>query len=484
MARLRITPVNIQLGRNRVVRRAYGIDEIALVPGGRTVDPAVTDSSWTLAGVTREIPIIASAMDGVVDVGVAVELTKLGALGVLNLEGVQCRYDDPNPVLDRIAAVGKEEFVPLMQELYSQPVREDLIRLRIAEIKEKGGIAAVSATPVAALRFGQAIAEAGADLFFVQATVVSTEHIGPEGQETLDLAALRRDFGVPVVIGNCVTYEVALQLMRAGAAGVMVGIGPGAACTSRGVLGIGIPQATSVADCAAARDDHEKESGRRVPVIAGTGANSTSEALFLTQKAMEAGADACLLVTPYYNKPTQEGLYRHYKQIADRVAIPQILYNVPGRTACDMKPETVERLADIPNIVGIKEASGSIERIQELVQRLGERMDVYSGDDALAAAAMLNGARGVISVTANVAPQLMHEMCVAALAGDRVQAEALDARLAGLHRALFLESNPIPVKWAVAQLGLIPAGIRLPLTPLSEALYPDVRAAMRQAGVL
>ena len=222
----------------------------------------------------------------------------------------------------------------------------------------------------------------------------------------------------------------------------------------------------------------------RVPVIAGTGANSTSEALFLTQKAMEAGADACLLVTPYYNKPTQEGLYRHYKQIADRVAIPQILYNVPGRTACDMKPETVERLADIPNIVGIKEASGSIERIQELVQRLGERMDVYSGDDALAAAAILNGARGVISVTANVAPQLMHEMCVAALAGDRVQAEALDARLAGLHRALFLESNPIPVKWAVAQLGLIPAGIRLPLTPLSEALYPDVRAAMRQAGVL
>ena len=222
----------------------------------------------------------------------------------------------------------------------------------------------------------------------------------------------------------------------------------------------------------------------RVPVIAGTGANSTSEALFLTQKAMEVGADACLLVTPYYNKPTQEGLYRHYKQIADRVAIPQILYNVPGRTACDLKPETVERLADIPNIVGIKEASGSIERIQELVQRLGERMDVYSGDDALAAAAMLHGARGVISVTANVAPRLMHEMCVAALAGDRARAEALDAQLAGLHRALFLESNPIPVKWAVAQLGLIPAGIRLPLTPLSEALYPDVRAAMRQAGVL
>ena len=197
--------MDIQLGRSRTVRRAYGIDEIALVPGGRTVDPAITDSSWTLGGVTREIPIIASAMDGVVDVAMCVELAKLGALGVLNIEGVQCRYDDPNPVLDRIAAVGKDEFVPLMQELYSQPVREDLIRQRIGEIKQKGGIAAVSATPVAAIKFGKAIAEAGADLFFVQATVVSTEHIGPEGQATLDLATLCREMGVPVILGNCVT---------------------------------------------------------------------------------------------------------------------------------------------------------------------------------------------------------------------------------------------------------------------------------------
>jgi IMP dehydrogenase len=155
-------PVNIQLGRNRVVRRAYGIDEIALVPGGRTVDPAVTDCSWSLGGVHREIPIIASAMDGVVDVAMCVELSRQGALGVLNLEGVQCRYDDPNPVLDRIAAVDKDAFVPLMQELYSQPVREELIRQRIAEIRERGGIAAVSATPAAALRFGEAIAAAGA----------------------------------------------------------------------------------------------------------------------------------------------------------------------------------------------------------------------------------------------------------------------------------------------------------------------------------
>ena len=221
----------------------------------------------------------------------------------------------------------------------------------------------------------------------------------------------------------------------------------------------------------------------RIPVIAGTGANSTSEALHLTGQAKEAGADACLLVTPYYNRPTQEGLYRHYRLIAERVAIPQILYNVPGRTACDLRPETVERLADLPNIVGIKEAS-TLERIQELARRVGERLAVYSGDDGVAAEAMLSGAKGVISVTANVAPHLMREMAAAALAGDRARAKALDDQLAGLHQALFLESNPIPVKWAVQQLDLIPPGIRLPLTPLSESFQPAVREAMRQAGVL
>ncbi|MEI2781961.1 MAG: 4-hydroxy-tetrahydrodipicolinate synthase [Candidatus Competibacter sp.] len=221
----------------------------------------------------------------------------------------------------------------------------------------------------------------------------------------------------------------------------------------------------------------------RVPVIAGTGANSTSEALHLTRRSMEAGADACLLVTPYYNKPTQEGLYRHYKLIADSVAIPQILYNVPGRTACDLKPETVERLADIPNIVGIKEAS-TLERIQELIRRCGDRLDVYSGDDGLAAEAMLGGAKGVISVTANVAPRAVRDLCAAALAGDRARTKAIDDRLAELNKALFLESNPIPVKWAVNQLGLIPPGIRLPLTPLSEPFQPAVRAAMQQAGAI
>ncbi len=311
--------MDIQLGRSRTVRRAYGIDEIALVPGGRTVDPAVTDSSWTLGGVTREIPIIASAMDGVVDVGMCVELTRQGALGVLNLEGVQCRYDDPNPVLDRIAAVGKEEFVPLMQELYSQPVREDLIRKRIGDIKKQGGIAAVSATPVAALKFGKAIAEAGADLFFVQATVVSTEHVGPAGQETLDLEALCRDFGVPVIIGNCVTYDVALKLMRAGAAGVMVGIGPGAACTSRGVLGIGIPQATSVADCAAARDDYEKESGRYVPIVADGGIVTGGDIC----KCLACGADAVMIGSPIARSAEAPGRGFHWGMATPSPVLPR-----------------------------------------------------------------------------------------------------------------------------------------------------------------
>jgi IMP dehydrogenase len=312
-------PVTIQLGGKRTVRRAYGIDEIALVPGGRTVDPEVTDSRWSLGGIDRDIPIIASAMDGVVDVAMAVELSRLGSLGVLNLEGVQTRYEDPNPALDRIAAVGKEDFVPLMQELYSQPVQEELIRRRIAEIREQGGIAAVSATPAAALRFGKAVAEAGADLFFVQATVVSTEHIGPEGRERLDLATLCRDMGVPVVIGNCVTYDVALELMRAGAAGVLVGIGPGAACTSRGVLGVGIPQATAVADCAAARDDYERETGRRVPVIADGGIVTGGDIC----KCIACGADAVMIGSPIARAAEAPGRGFHWGMATPSPVLPR-----------------------------------------------------------------------------------------------------------------------------------------------------------------
>lgn len=222
----------------------------------------------------------------------------------------------------------------------------------------------------------------------------------------------------------------------------------------------------------------------RVPVIAGTGANCTREAIELTRGAMQSGADACLLVTPYYNKPTQEGLYLHYKTIAEAVPIPQILYNVPGRTACDMLPETVERLAQISNIVGIKEATGSLERMREIKARCQERLDLYAGDDATACEFILQGGKGVISVTANVAPRAMSQMCAAALQGDRPQAEEIDARLAALHRDLFVEANPIPVKWALLQMGLIDSGIRLPLTPLSAAHHHTVRHALHLAGVL
>jgi len=221
----------------------------------------------------------------------------------------------------------------------------------------------------------------------------------------------------------------------------------------------------------------------RIPVIAGTGANSTREAIDLTRCAHEAGADACLLVTPYYNKPTQEGLYRHHLAIAEAVPVPQILYNVPGRTACDMLPETVERLAKVGNIIGIKEATGNLERARDIMQRCGADFAVYSGDDATAMELMLMGGKGNISVTANVAPGAMHELCMAAMRGDRQAAEAINSRLESLHRTLFVESNPIPVKWALHEMGMIPPGIRLPLTPLAEGYHETIRQALRQAGV-
>jgi 4-hydroxy-tetrahydrodipicolinate synthase len=235
--------------------------------------------------------------------------------------------------------------------------------------------------------------------------------------------------------------------------------------------------------CAVIRAAVERAAGR-VPVIAGTGSNSTAEAIRLTRCAREAGADACLLVTPYYNKPTQEGLVRHHEAVAAAVDIPQILYNVPGRTACDMLPATVARLAAVDNIVGIKDATADITRVESIRAQAGPAFRIYSGDDATALDAMLAGGDGVISVTANVAPALMREMCARALAGEGDAARALNERLMPLHRALFLESNPIPVKWAVAELGLMPPGIRLPLTPLSPQHHEAVRAALRHAGVL
>jgi 4-hydroxy-tetrahydrodipicolinate synthase len=222
----------------------------------------------------------------------------------------------------------------------------------------------------------------------------------------------------------------------------------------------------------------------RIPVIAGTGANSTREAIELTGCALEAGVDACLLVTPYYNKPTQEGLYRHFRAVAEAVPVPQILYNVPGRTAVDMLPETVQRLAGISNIVGIKEATGDPERGRAIIECCGDSLDVYSGDDATAMKLILLGGKGNISVTANVAPRAMHDMCAAALAGERERAAGINEPLEVLHRILFIESNPIPVKWALYEMGLIPDGIRLPMTPLAEEHREPLRRALMQAGIL
>lgn len=222
--------------------------------------------------------------------------------------------------------------------------------------------------------------------------------------------------------------------------------------------------------------------GGRVPVIAGTGANNTMEALELTESAKESGADACLLVTPYYNKPTQEGLFRHYEFIASRVDIPQLLYNVPGRTAVDMKPETVLRLAEVTNIVGIKEATGDLERARRLIAEAPADFLIISGDDVTAVELILMGGRGNISVTANAAPALMAQLCNLALAGEAEQARAINETLKPLNAALFLESNPIPVKWALHEMGLIPAGIRLPLTPLADDFHQPVREALQAAG--
>lgn len=226
-----------------------------------------------------------------------------------------------------------------------------------------------------------------------------------------------------------------------------------------------------------------EHSAGRIPVIAGTGANSTSEAIELADFAAEAGAVAHLSVVPYYNRPTQEGLYLHFRAIAEAVELPLVLYNVPGRTVADLANDTTLRLAQIPNIIGIKDATGSIDRACDLIERAPEGFALYTGDDMTALAFILLGGHGTISVTANVAPRAMHDMCAAALVGDVATARGINARLVGLHRHLFCEANPIPVKWAVAQMGLMQSGIRLPLTPLSEGMHARVREAMQAAGI-
>jgi len=259
------------------------------------------------------------------------------------------------------------------------------------------------------------------------------------------------------------------------------------AAGTSGIVAVGTTGESATLDedehCAVIRRTVEFAAGR-VPVIAGTGANSTREAITLTRCAKDVGADAALLVTPYYNKPTQEGLYRHYRAVAEAVDLPQILYNVPGRTACDMLPETVARLSEIDNIVGLKEATGDLSRVARLRAACAPGFALFSGDDATGCDFMLLGGDGVISVTANLAPRQMAAMCEAALGGDREGARAVNRTLEPLHRALFVQSNPIPVKWGAAQMGLCSLGIRLPLTWLSDDCHAPVRTAMQQAGLV
>lgn len=314
-----VTGVDIQIGRSKTARRAYGIDEIALSPGQRTLDPQLADTQWQIGGIQREIPILASAMDGVVDVKMAVRLSELGALGVLNLEGIQTRYSDPEPILDKIAGVDVNGFVPLMQELYAEPIKPELIRERITQIKSQGGIAAVSATPIGASKFGQAVVDAGADLFFIQATVVSTDHVSPESVTPLDLAKFCQDLPIPVVMGNCVTYEVTKSLMQAGAAAVLVGIGPGAACTTRGVLGVGVPQATAISDCAAARDDHFRETNQYIPIIADGGLITGGDVC----KCIACGADAIMMGSPIARAAEAPGRGFHWGMATPSPVLPR-----------------------------------------------------------------------------------------------------------------------------------------------------------------
>ena len=311
--------MDISIGRGKKARRAYGFDEIALCPGVRTLDPSLVNTTWEIGGIKREIPIIASAMDGVVDVKMAVLLSELGSMGVLNLEGIQTRYEDPNPILARIEEVGKDGFVGLMQELYAEPIKPELIKQRITEIKDKGGIAAVSLTPAGASKYGQAVAEAGADILFVQATVVSTAHLSPESIAPLDLASFCQEMPMPVVLGNCVTYEVAMNLMKAGAAAVLVGIGPGAACTSRGVLGVGVPQATATADCAAARDDYYQETGRYVPVLSDGGIVTGGDIC----KCLACGADAVMIGSPIARAAEAPGGEFHWGMATPSPVLPR-----------------------------------------------------------------------------------------------------------------------------------------------------------------
>lgn len=309
---------DFELGKAKKTRRAYGFDEISLVPSIVTINPDDTDVSVTIGGIKFETPIIASAMDGVVDPKMAALMSKAGGLGVLNLHGVWTRYENAEEMLKQIASVPKEEYVPLMQKMYLAPIKKELITKRIKDIKKAGGIAAVSSIPQDALEFGRIAREAGVDIFVVQSTVLSTKHKS-KTSGPLDLKIFCKEMGIPVIVGNCVTYEVALTLMGTGVAAVLVGIGPGAACTSRGVLGVGVPMATSISDCAAAREAYFKENNVYVPIIADGGMAVSGDIC----KAIACGADAVMIGSPIAKSSEAPGHGFHWGMATPSPTLPR-----------------------------------------------------------------------------------------------------------------------------------------------------------------
>ncbi len=311
------------IGRNRKARVTYGFDEIALVPGDMTINPNEVDTSFKIprkdgTAIDLKIPIIASAMDGVTDVRFCIAMGKLGGLGVINLEGIQTRYENPDEVLGQIVKAGKEDVTSLIQKFYTEPVKEELIARRIEELKKAGVLAAVSSIPQKAERFGCIAQEAGADIFVVQSTVSTVKHLSTE-YKSLELADFCRKMNIPVIIGNAVTYNVTLQLMGCGVAGVLIGVGPGAACTSRGVLGLGVPQVTATVDCAAARDYHHKMTGRYVPIITDGGMSKGGDVC----KALACGSDAVMVGSAFARAQEAPGRGNHWGMATPHANLPR-----------------------------------------------------------------------------------------------------------------------------------------------------------------
>jgi len=306
------------IGIGKRARRCYGFDEIALVPGDRTINPAEVDTTFQIAGTKFKIPILAAAMDGVVDVTFATEMSRLGGIAVLNLDGVQTRYENPENVLDRISKAAPEEATALIQSIYNTPIKEKLIAKRIGQIKNKKGTAAVSCIPAHAHKFAKIAVSAGADLFIIQSTVTTTKHVAKE-YKSLDLQKFCKNTKIPVILGNCVTYETTLALMETGASGLLIGVGPGAACTTRGVLGIGVPQVTATVDAAAARDFYLKSTGRYVSIITDGGMNRGGDIC----KAIASGADAVMIGSSFARAKEAPGRGYHWGMATSNVNLPR-----------------------------------------------------------------------------------------------------------------------------------------------------------------